>query len=129
TWKWTDVHSKTRPVYRYYYERPRPALVSANNQQTLSKGAVHSAEIEYAMGNLHYNKVYAWTENDFNLSKTMQQYFDNFIKTANPNGAGLPQWTPVKPGQPAEVMHIDVNTRLETEKHRDRYLKLDEINK
>ena len=40
-----------------------------------AKGRVHSAEIEYAMGNLASNKVYAWTEDDYNVSKIMQEYF------------------------------------------------------
>jgi para-nitrobenzyl esterase len=28
TWKWTDMHAKTsgKPVFRYHYERPRPAM-------------------------------------------------------------------------------------------------------
>jgi len=122
TWKWTDMHSQTsgKPVYRYYYERPRPSL-DAN----APKGAVHSAEIEYAMGNLHYNKVYSWTDDDRVVSKTMQQYFSNFIKTGNPNGVGLPEWNAVKPNQPAEVMHINVHSEQKTELHRDRYLVLD----
>ena len=32
-------------------------------------GAVHSAEIEYAMGNLATNKVYAWTPDDYKVSE------------------------------------------------------------
>ena len=129
TWKLTDEHAKTsgKPVYRYYYERARPALMSSAGNQTVPKGAAHSAEIEYAMANLHYNKVYNWTDDDRKVSRTMHQYFVNFIKTGNPNGAGVPEWKPVKPGEPADVMRIDVNTRLETEKSRDRYLLIDKI--
>ncbi|HVX52423.1 MAG TPA: carboxylesterase family protein, partial [Chitinophagaceae bacterium] len=29
---------------------------------------------------------------DRDLAKTMSAYWANFIKTGNPNGAGLPQW-------------------------------------
>jgi para-nitrobenzyl esterase len=129
TWKWTDLHAKTsgKPVYRYYYERARPPLTSSTSNQNAPRGAAHSAEIEYAMGNLHYNKVYNWSDEDRKVSKTMQQYFVNFIKTGNPNGGGVPEWTPVKPGEPANVMRIDVNTRPEIEKHRERYLLIDKI--
>ena len=54
-----------------------------------ARGAVHSAEIEYAMGNLAGNKVFEWTPDDQKVSATMQEYFANFVKTGNPNGPGL----------------------------------------
>lgn len=148
TWKWSDLQSKTggNPVYRYYYARPRPAMVPEMGNATAglaggvvrnadpnapkapqARGAVHSAEIEYAMGNLATNKVYAWTPDDYKVSETMQSYFANFIKTHNPNGAGLPKWDAIKTGEPAPVMIIDVNTRQEIEKNRGRYLFLDEF--
>ena len=53
-------------------------------------GAVHSAEIEYALGNLATNLVYAWTPDDYKVSGIMEGYFANFVKTGNPNGPGLP---------------------------------------
>ncbi|MBS1663865.1 MAG: carboxylesterase family protein [Bacteroidetes bacterium] len=117
TWRWLDMQSQTggKPVYRYFFERARPEAKPA-------RGAVHSAEIEYALGDLSLNKVYSWTADDFAISKTMQEYFANFIKNGNPNGPGLPEWQAVKSGVPASVMHINVQTRAETETHRDRYL-------
>ncbi len=145
TWKWMDLHGKTsgKPVYRYLYSRPRPEMVPEMGNATPglaggvikdsnapkappARGAVHSAEIEYAMGNLATNKVYAWTPEDYKVSKTMQEYFANFIKTGNPNGAGLPKW-PVATGNTPQYLNIDVNTRLETEKNRGRYQLLDEL--
>ncbi|REA57385.1 carboxylesterase family protein [Dyadobacter luteus] len=147
TWKWIDLQSKTggdKPVYRYLYGRPRPAMsaeignVTANlaggvsksteaSKAPLPKGAVHSAEIEYAMGNLSHNKVYAWTPDDHKVSATMQDYFVNFIKKGDPNGKGLPQWTAVKKDANAAYMYLDVNSSLKTEKHRGRYILLEEI--
>ncbi len=56
------------------------------------RGAVHSAEIQYAMGNLDLDKRYAWEPADHEVSKVMQAFFVNFIKTGNPNGVGLPSW-------------------------------------
>ena len=55
-------------------------------------GAPHACEIEYCMGNLHLVDDYAWTEDDFLVSETMQNYFTNFIKTGNPNGENLANW-------------------------------------
>jgi para-nitrobenzyl esterase len=91
-----------------------------------SRGAVHSAEIEYAMGNLATNKVFDWTADDYKVSEIMQGYFANFVKTGNPNGQGLPQW-PAANSAPAQVMLIDVDTRAQSDNTRDRYLFLDSI--
>jgi len=140
TWKWLDVHAKTsgKPVYRYLYARPRPPTVEANVTPNLAggvtrggntpppppaRGAVHSAEIEYAMGNLETNHVFKWSDEDRKVSQTMQGYFENFIKTGNPNGAGPPNWpvgTPDASGQ-VQRIRIDVDTRAEPEP-RARYL-------
>ena len=89
-------------------------------------GAVHSAEIEYAMGNLESNKVYAWTPDDFKVSEIMQGYFANFVKTGDPNGQGLLAW-PASTEASVQVMRLDVTPQVEPEKHRDRFLFLDQI--
>ncbi|MEO6526925.1 MAG: carboxylesterase family protein, partial [Gemmatimonadaceae bacterium] len=148
TWKWLDVHAKTsgKPVYRYLYARPRPSMVPAMGNATANlaggvtrgasgtppappaRGAVHSAEIEYAMGNLPLNKVFAWTADDHKVSTTMQGFFENFIKTGNPNGAGLPSWPvgAVAASGDVQRMRIDVESRAEPEP-RARYLFQDEV--
>jgi para-nitrobenzyl esterase len=133
TWKWADLHAKTsgKPVYEYVFSTPRPSAVdqkpaSVNNMPKQLVGASHASEIEFAMGNLSTNKVYAWTPDDYKVSATMENYFANFIKTGNPNGPGLPRWTPNNGGA-ADFMNIDVNTRLEKETERGRYLLLDRI--
>jgi para-nitrobenzyl esterase len=146
TWKWSDMQSKTggEPVYRYLYSRPRPVMraemgnvtaglaggVIKGTDSTVKKppaprGAVHSAEIEYAMGNLPKNRVYDWQPEDYKVSEIMQEYFANFIRTGNPNGLGLVDWPAVISGKPASVLIIDVNTRVEADRNRERYLFLD----
>jgi para-nitrobenzyl esterase len=91
TWRWIDLHARTggQPVYRYYYTQPRPAPTAGG---PAADGAGHSVEIEYVLGNLDGNPVYAWTAEDRAVSRQAQAYFANFIKTGNPNGAGLAQW-------------------------------------
>ncbi len=132
TWKWADLHSKTsgKPVYRYMFSCPRPPMANETNKpdnNTIKPlvGASHASEIEFAMGNLATNKVYAWTPDDYKVSALMENYFANFIKTGNPNGPGLPKWTPNINGSTVKFMNIDVNTHLETENNRGRYLFLD----
>ncbi|QHT69989.1 carboxylesterase family protein [Rhodocytophaga rosea] len=148
TWKWIDMHSKTggKPVYRYYYTRPRPPMTPEMGDAAAglaggvvrgaeaakippSRGAVHSAEIEYAMGNLSTNKVFSWTPEDYKVSELMQEYFANFIKTYNPNGQGLPKWPEVTNNGPVQVMHIDVTTKAQPEQNRERFLLLEKANK
>jgi len=148
TWKWSDVQSRTggKPVYRYLYARPRPAMRAEMGNATAglaggvikdttnktkapvmpaARGAVHSAEIEYAMGNLPTNRVYDWQPEDYKVSEIMQAFFVNFIKTGDPNGLGLPAWPSVDNNKGVDVMHIDVTTRIERDKNRERYLFLE----
>jgi para-nitrobenzyl esterase len=144
TWKWADLQTQTggHPVYRYLFSRVRPAMLGGGTAGLAggviksnapakpappAQGAPHASEIEYAMGNLASNKFYAWTPDDYKVSKTMEEYFANFIKTGDPNGKGLPKWEPNTKGSPVKYINIDVNTKLETETDRDRYLFLDQI--
>jgi para-nitrobenzyl esterase len=148
TWRWAVLHGKTggNPVYRYLYARPRPPMrpemrdaapglaggvvkgpQAKANGMPPAKGAVHSAEIEYAMGNLASNKVYTWTPDDYKVSEVMQAYFVNFVKSGDPNGPGLPTWPPANRGDDVQVLRIDVRTRAEPEAHRARYRLLDEL--
>ena len=87
----------------------------------LPKGAVHSAEIEYALGNLPTNRVYDWQPEDYKVSEIMQTFFANFIKTGNPGGLGVPEWPAVDKSASVPVMHIDVDTRVEPDKSAARY--------
>ena len=150
TWKWADLHGQTsgQPVYRYLYAHPRPAMTPEMGNATAglaggvvqqaanapkappATGAVHSAEIEYALGNLATNKVYAWAPADYELSKTMQAYFVNFIKTGNPNGVGLPAWPAANRLPAGQILRLDLTTQAIPEPNRARYEFLDQpINK
>ena len=135
TWKACDYHAKSGlPVYRYHYMHPRPqvsakmgdmtgALAGGVREKTeeekkaqqpsIAPGAVHSADIEYAMGNLDTNEYYDWQEEDYAISKLFLSYYANFCKTGNPNGEGLPQWTAITKDNldAAPVMIIDVESR------------------
>ncbi len=137
TWKVCDYHAKTGlPVYRYHYMHPRPQVSAkmgdktgalaggvrekteeekkaAAQQPAIAPGAVHSADIEYAMGTLDTNEYYDWQEEDYAISKLFLSYYANFCKTGNPNGEGLPQWTAITKDNldNAPVMKIDVTSK------------------
>lgn len=148
TWKWFDLHrnNSSLPVYRYLYSKIRPALVDNSMASALAGGTVkkegstppppkavgapHACEIEYCMGNLHLIKEYAWTADDFKVSETMSNYFANFIKTGNPNGEKLPEWTVAKAGDKTPpVMIIDVESKTVQAQNDARYEFLDKAYK
>ncbi len=128
TWKWGEMHRLTggQPVYRYNYCHPRPDMLMKDKVAGLAggvqekkddapatpklKGAIHSADIEYAMGTLPTNRVYDWQPEDYVVSDIFIGYYANFIKTGNPNGLGLPEWTPSNNASVVPVMQIDVDS-------------------
>lgn len=148
TWKWFDLHlnNSSQPVYRYLYSKLRPPLTDSSLSAGLAGGTVkkeadatkipeaigapHACEIEYCMGNLHLIKEFVWTADDYKVSETMHNYFANFIKTGNPNGAKLPEWSVAKAGDTTPpVMIIDVESRTEKSQNDARYLFLDKAYK
>lgn len=129
TWRWWNLHLHTsgQPVYRYLYGRARPAkrVGDARTPPQGERGAVHSADIEYAMGNLPTNRVFDWQPEDYVVSDQMAGYYANFVKTGNPNGPGLAEW-PVSDGtETTPVLYIDTRSTVKTDvtaERRYRYL-------
>ena len=150
TWRWGNIHNATsgQPVYRYLYSRERPKMMIEGKVAGLAggvkdkteaeevvenkipeiHGAVHSADIEYAMGNLPTNRVYDWQPEDYMVSDIFMGYYANFVKTGNPNGIGLPQWLPLDNSDSPGFMVIDVKTRMEKDAGVERrYRRMNEI--
>lgn len=148
TWNWADLHGRTggRPVYRYLYAHARPPMrpelgdavgglaggvlcgaEAAARRLPPARGAVHSADIEYFMGNLATNTVYAWMDEDEQLSELMQRCYANFVRNGDPNGPGVPRWPPANAGDPVQFLRLAVEPALEPDRQRERYLLLDEL--
>lgn len=150
TWIWGNIHNATsgQPVYRYLYSRERPKMMIEGKVAGLAggvkdkteaeevvenkipeiHGAVHSADIEYAMGNLPTNRVYDWQPEDYMVSDIFMGYYANFVKAGNPNGIGLPQWLPLDNSDSPGFMVIDVKTRMEKDAGAERrYRRMNEI--
>jgi para-nitrobenzyl esterase len=144
TWKWADLQAKNsnQPVYRYLFSKVRPPVTDNTLTSGLAGGVVkkdpdapkpaepigapHASEIEYCMGNLYLVKQHQWTEDDYKVSRTMEDYFANFIKTGNPNGGGLPNWPAVtKTATDPDVMIIDVDSKAVKAPNDNRYIFLD----
>jgi len=141
TWAWSEAQRQTgAPVYRYYYTHPRPPMKpgAGNDVPGLAgapdtprhvqppRGAVHAAEIEYALGTLEANPLYAWTPADHTVSRLFQGYVANFVKTGDPNGDGLPTWPQAGPNDRARLLEIDETPEARAERHRERYRFWDE---
>jgi para-nitrobenzyl esterase len=76
-------------VFQYEFARVPPGREPV--------GATHSSDVAYVFGTLDKGiggpgGPAAPNAVDTRLSEQMQQYWTNFAKTGNPNGAGLPTW-------------------------------------
>jgi len=81
-----------KPSFYYSYQHIRPGNIEKDEPLVPPRGATHSAEIEYVLGNFDVNKLYRRQQEDYKVSKIMQQYFADFIKFGDPNSENLPLW-------------------------------------
>ncbi|MBR6239402.1 MAG: carboxylesterase family protein [Clostridia bacterium] len=73
-----------KPAYGFRFSRPMPGD---------DKGAWHTADLFYLFETIDRT----WrpmTGYDYELSKRFADYWCNFAKNGDPNGSGLPYWTP-----------------------------------
>jgi para-nitrobenzyl esterase len=87
-YKWAQIQSEygNSPAWVYRFERKVPG-----EGAHAKDGAFHTAEVPYALGDLKFVKR-PLQPSDQELSKLMSAYWVNFIKTGDPNGAGLAPW-------------------------------------
>ncbi len=71
--------NEDRPVYEYCFTKENKGL--SNH---------HAGELPYFYGNLDTMKIYK--DSDYALSDTIMDYIENFCRSGDPNGAGLPGW-------------------------------------
>jgi para-nitrobenzyl esterase len=86
TWaRMTSTGRSKAYLYQFSHVPPNP------NSRYL--GAYHAAEIAYVFSNLNRPNT-AYQDVDFKLAKAMQSYWINFATKGDPNGDGLPVWSP-----------------------------------
>ena len=99
-WAQHQVNSG-QPAYLYFMDHKPPAFrLYMPSQPDLqlkggprSGGAYHSGELAYVFGTV--GKVgHDWLDEDYQLSALIIDYWTNFAKFGDPNGAGLPVWRP-----------------------------------
>lgn len=96
---WSSLASAYEPVYLYLFSKDNKTI-SCN----------HTGELYYCYGSYKHNAS-KYTEEDRQLSDTMEQYWLTFIKTGNPNKKGLPEW---KTFTPDTVMKFDSDVQMIT---------------
>jgi len=85
---WTRLlAAQGKPVWEYRFTKDNGGL-----------GSAHGGELPYAFGNLDRH-AWLYDESDRALSEVMQEYWANFVKYGDPNGAGLPAWEPTRDGR------------------------------
>ncbi|MET0242251.1 MAG: carboxylesterase family protein [Flavitalea sp.] len=98
---WANIASaKNQKVYVYRFTRKVPAT-----GDYIKYGAFHTGEVPYAYNNLRFVDR-PWEKEDIILANQMSSYWINFIKTGDPNGAGLPKW-PLYNKQSKQIIFFD----------------------
>ena len=104
SYAWVNLQSKTgkSPAYAAYLDQPSTMSFSQN---PLRRGVAHADDIMYLNGQFlaQADKYPA----EAAVSEMIQQYWVNFAKTGNPNGAGLPYWASFDETKPTTMQFRD----------------------
>lgn len=93
--------ARAAPAWAYHFDYVPPAERAAG-----SPGAPHCADMPYLFG-LNDVPTDAWP------GGTLRQYWLNFIRFGDPNGAGLPRWEGARPGAQSLLL-VDDSARTTT---------------
>jgi para-nitrobenzyl esterase len=110
-WAWAKHAQKNgrRRVFFYRFAQ-QPAYRAGHPYFGL--GSTHGAELPFVFGDLD-SRAANWTPADQELASNVQQYWTNFAKSGDPNGAGLPRW-PMFDEERAIVMDLGPELRAAT---------------
>lgn len=94
TYLWAVRRNKTSktPTFIYYFDRATPW------PEHREFGAFHTAEVPYVFRNLALVD-HPYVAIDRQVSRTISDYWLNFMKSGDPNGKGLPNWSSVSAKQ------------------------------
>ena len=89
-WAWARLQARTghSPVYYYLFRQQPPFPVGSVYE---GWGSSHFAELWYVFDHLHQAQ-WRWRSSDKTLAAQISDYWTNFAKSGDPNGAGLPPW-------------------------------------
>ncbi|MCR5054772.1 MAG: carboxylesterase family protein, partial [Lachnospiraceae bacterium] len=101
-----------RPVYEYWFTKENKGL-SVN----------HAGEMPYFYGNLS-TQPQNYDESDYELSDTIMDYIENYVRTGDPNGEGLPKWDDFSIDE-NKVLELGNEVKMTDDKYMDIYEALD----
>jgi para-nitrobenzyl esterase len=125
TWAWIEAQKPHgRAEIRFRFDRaPLTPQGWFGERDSRDAGAFHAGEILYVFDNLD---AFPWVieDSDRALATLASSYWINFVKTDDPNGAGLPGWPSFRAGR---VMKLNTPAACGPEEGRDRHLFLREV--
>jgi para-nitrobenzyl esterase len=106
-WAWARLAAHTHgPVWSYEFATAPPFPADGVRAHW---GAGHFSELWYMFGHLD-QEPWHWRAADRALSTTMVSYWTNFVRTGDPNGAGLPRWPAFADGAQVLVLGDPIHT-------------------
>ena len=124
---WARMMARTdNPVFHYFFSHAPPVFRLYVSEQAEIEvpegprglGAYHSGDLAYVFGNVGL-VGFGWTDWDHQLSESISQYWVNFARTGDPNGAGLPAW-PRYDAETEESLEFGAEIRARTGVRRDK---------
>ena len=111
-WAWVEMQARTGKSKEYLYLFSQaPPIPQASGVMPAVVGAVHGGDIIYAFNNLRLKDL-PWTDADGKAADLTSSYWVNFAKTGDPNGPGLPQWSPYDP-KSEQLMNLAGDAHME----------------
>jgi para-nitrobenzyl esterase len=102
SWTWAKRQGLTGKSRAWYYFFDVQAPPGNGAAVANDWGAHHEGEIPYVFGT-----GVNWGERDRRVSDRMQDYWVNFARTGDPNGAGLPAWSAFDAARPVHMVFDD----------------------
>ena len=116
TWRWAVAQTRAgkAPVYVYRFDHAPKTPDDWFGETNRGKrfGAFHSADIVYVFDHPEILKTWTVDATDRRVADQMSSYWVNFARSGDPNGPGLPPWTPYTPEESPKKMLIGPETRL-----------------
>ncbi len=100
SYAWVNLQSRTgkSPAFAAYLDQPSTMSFSSDPRR---RGVAHADDILYLNG--HFLAQPDKYPAEAAVSEIIQQYWVNFAKTGNPNGAGLPYWPSFDEAKPTTM--------------------------